>query len=97
MKGSYELSQLREKISSLSKEINTKFDDLDYVIPDTLPANWGRDKLKINISLDYLNGSHRKIFENVFDTINKRNKLRKKEAKMMLSLELIKIQETSAE
>lgn len=66
------------------------------VVPNWLPPEYAKERIKINVPIDYLNDdSIREFADELRRLVGIRTHLRSEQAKMSLDLDITKVEETS--
>ena len=95
-----ELAEINKQVKALEDQMQkiVKTEVRDHVIPDQQPLQWGRKTLKINIPFDILTPENlESIVEKVKPLLVRRHELRRQEAKNLLSLGQIGVNQTVPE
>lgn len=95
-----EIARIRNRVNQLDEQIQFVFEkeSVTYDVPDALPVDWCKKKLKIRIPMDMLNESHIEIMlKKLKELISERRTLRDREASIMLNSGMIKIEQTVPE
>jgi len=94
------LGHIQKRTAEIDKRLNEIFakEAVSYFIPDRVPPDWGKSKIKVSLPIDMLEVKYlAEIVGKSSEIIMERKKLRDEEASLLLSMGRIKIEETVPE